>query len=144
MRGLILVICAAAEIAAAFSAQAAPAKGGHMPAPIVFFDIAGPDMAKQSAFYRTVFAWDVGPDGRFSAPATAPLAGALRADPAEKVLYIGVDDVTATLAKVVANGGRVVAPRFEVKGVVILGLFTDPAGNRLGLVEMSGAAPKVP
>ena len=115
-----------------------------MAAPIVFFDIAGPDMAKQSAFYRTVFEWDVTPDGRFSAPATAPLAGTLRTDPAEKVLYIGVDDVTAALAKVVANGGKVVAPRFEIKGVVILGLITDPAGNRLGLVEMSGAAPKVP
>jgi predicted enzyme related to lactoylglutathione lyase len=115
-----------------------------MAAPIVFFDIAGPDMARQAAFYRAVFAWDVAPDGRISAPVTAPLPGTLRADPAEKVLYFGVDDVTATLAKVVANGGTIVAPRFEVKGVVILGLFTDPAGNRLGLVELSGGAPKVP
>jgi len=115
-----------------------------MPAPIVFFDIAGPDMAKQAAFYRTVFDWDVAADGRFSAPAAAPLAGTLRTDPAEKVLYIGVDDVTAALARIVANGGQVVAPRFEIKGVVVLGLFTDPAGNRLGLVEMSGGKPKVP
>ena len=115
-----------------------------MPAPIVFFDIAGPDMAKQAAFYRTVFDWDVGPDGRFTAPAAAPLAGTLRADPAEKVFYLGVDDVTATLAKIVANGGQIVAPRFEVKGVVVLGLFTDPAGNRLGLVEIAGGKPKVP
>ena len=115
-----------------------------MPAPIVFFDIAGPDIANQSAFYRTVFGWEVGPDGRFSAPVTAPLSGTLRADPAEKVIYIGVDDVTATLAKIVANGGAVVAPRFEIKGVVVLALFTDPAGNRLGLVEMAGAAPKIP
>ena len=144
MRRLALVICAVAEIAAAFSAEAAPAKEFHMAAPIVFFDIAGPDMAKQLAFYRTVFDWDVAPDGRFSAPAPAPLAGTLRADPADKVLYIGVDDVTAALTKIVANGGQIVAPRFEIKGVVILGLFTDPAGNRLGLVEMSGGAPKVP
>ncbi len=115
-----------------------------MPAPIVFFDIAGPDMAKQAAFYRTVFDWDVGGDGRFAAPAASPLAGTLRADPAEKVLYLGVDDVTATLAKIVANGGQIVAPRFEVKGVVVLGLFTDPAGNRLGLVEMTSGKPKVP
>jgi len=119
-----------------------------MPAPIVFFDIAGPDMAKQAAFYRAVFDWDVAADGRFSVPLTAPpvgtLRGTLRADPTEKVLYIGVDDVTASLTKVVANGGQIVAPRFEIKGVVILGLFTDPAGNRLGLVEMAGSAPKIP
>ena len=115
-----------------------------MPAPIVFFDIAGPDLAKQAAFYRTVFDWDVAPDGRFTAPTAAPLPGTLRADPAEKVLYLGVDDVTATLAKIEANGGKTVAPRFEVKGVVVLGLFTDPAGNRLGLVEMAAGKPKIP
>ena len=115
-----------------------------MPAPIVFFDIAGPDTAKQAAFYSAVFDWDVAPDGRFTAPAAATLPGTLRADPAEKVLYVGVDDVTATLAKIVAHGGQIVTPRFEVKGVVVLGLFTDPAGNRLGLVEMAGGKPKIP
>ena len=115
-----------------------------MPAPIVFFDIAGPDMARQAAFYRTVFDWDVGPGGQFTAPAASPLPGTLRADPAGKIIYLGVDDVTATLARIVANGGKVVTPRFEVKGVVILGLFTDPAGNSMGLVEMAGGKPKVP
>lgn len=115
-----------------------------MPAPIIFFDIAGPDLGKQAAFYRTVFDWDIAPDGRFTAPAAAPLSATLRADPADKVLYFGVEDVSATLAKIVANGGQVVAPRFEIKGVVVLGLFTDPAGNRLGLVEMADGKPKIP
>ena len=144
MRTLGLAACAALGLALSHPALAAPANGAHMPAPIVFFDIAGPDMAKQAAFYRTVFDWDVAPDGRFTAPAAAPLAGTLRADPADKMLYLGVDDVTATLASIVANGGAVVAPRFEVKGVVVLGLFTDPAGNRLGLVEMKDGKPKIP
>jgi hypothetical protein len=32
-----------------------------------------------------------------------------------------------------------------VPGVVILGLFTDPAGNRMGVVELGpDGAPKVP
>ena len=53
-------------------------------------------------------------------------------------------DVTETLAKVIAAGGAINAPRFEVKGVVVLGLFSDPAGNRLGLVEMDGDQPKNP
>jgi hypothetical protein len=30
------------------------------PAPIVFFDIAGPDNAAQSAFYAKVFGWEIG------------------------------------------------------------------------------------
>lgn len=139
-----LAVCTAIGLAAVQPTQAAPAAGGRMPAPIVFFDIAGPDMASQAAFYRAVFDWDVGPDGRFAAPAATPLAGTLRADPAEKVLYIGVDDVSASLARIAAAGGQVVAPRFEIKGVVVLGLFTDPAGNRLGLVEMADGRPKVP
>jgi predicted enzyme related to lactoylglutathione lyase len=60
------------------------------------------------------------------------------------VIYFGVPDVTETLAKVIAAGGAINAPRFEVKGVVVLGLFSDPAGNRLGLVEMDGDQPKNP
>ena len=61
MRALGLMACAALGVALAHPAMAA--EGGHMPAPIVFFDIAGPDMAKQAAFYRTVFDWDIRPDG---------------------------------------------------------------------------------
>jgi predicted enzyme related to lactoylglutathione lyase len=60
------------------------------------------------------------------------------------VIYIGVDDVSAALAQVAAHGGKVVAARFEVKGVVVLGLFTDPAGNRMGLVELKDGRPKIP
>ena len=116
-----------------------------MPAPIVFFDIAGSDGARQVAFYRDVFGWVTGPGGTLSIPVSgSPLGGALRTDPANKIIYLGVDDVTASLAQVVAHGGKIVQPRFEVKGVVILGLFTDPAGNGMGLVEMKGGKPKVP
>lgn len=41
-------------------------------------------------------------------------------------------------------GGSVDTPRFEVPGVVVLGLFKDPAGNEMGLVEMEGDKPRVP
>ncbi len=115
------------------------------PAPIVFFDIAGPDMGKEAAFYRDVFGWETGPGGTLNVPVTgSTLSGALRQDPANKVIYLGVDDVTTSLAKVTAHGGKVIMPRFEVKGVVVLGLFTDPAGNAMGLVEMQGSKPKIP
>jgi len=115
-----------------------------MSAPIVFFDIAGPDPAAQAAFFSGVFGWNVGAGGQLSVSTAGPLPGTLRADPAEKVLYFGVEDITATLASVVAHGGAIDAPRFVVPGVVILGLFKDPAGNRLGLVEVRDGAPIVP
>lgn len=108
-----------------------------MPAPIVYFDIAGPTEANQSVFYERVFGWIPGQQSVVSVPVTGPrLSGTLRTDPADKVIYIGVPDVTATLAQIVENGGAIVAPRFEVQGVVVLGLFTDPAGNHMGLVEL--------
>ena len=108
-----------------------------MSAPIVFFDLAGPDAKVLGSFYRDVFGWEIGPTGAFSVRLGEPsLRATLRQDPAEKVLYIGVADVAKALNDVVANGGKIHAPRFEVKGVVVLGLFFDPAGNRMGLVEM--------
>lgn len=114
-------------------------------APIVFFDIAGPDLPVQRRFYADVFDWESAPTGHVSAPVPpGQLAGFLRTDPAAVLLYFGVPDVTATLAKIVAAGGSVAVPRFEVKGVVVLGLFNDAAGNRLGLVEMDGDKPRIP
>jgi uncharacterized protein len=112
-----------------------------MPAPIVFFDIAGPDSAKQKAFYSGVFGWSIDGAGRIG---NAGLPGTLRQDPADKGIYIGVPDVTAALKQIEAAGGTVIAPRFEVPGVVVLGLFKDPAGNTMGLVEMKDGKPKIP
>ncbi len=117
-----------------------------MPAPVVFFDIAAADSAGQAAFYKAVFDWDIAADGRFSVPAASPLPAALRVETtgADKVIYVGVPDIVATLAQITQRGGAVVFPRLEVPGVVVIALFTDPAGNRMGLVEMDGERPKVP
>jgi predicted enzyme related to lactoylglutathione lyase len=134
---LALFVVALATPAAA---QQAPAT----PAPVVFFDIAGPDQARQQKFYRELFGWKIAPDGSFSVPVTPPLQTLIRPDPADKVFYIGVDDVTATLQRVVANGGTIEVPRLEVPGRVILGMLKDPAGNRVGLVEMKDGKAKVP
>ena len=116
-----------------------------MPAPIVFFDIAGPDTAGQKAFYDAVLGIKTDAMGQFQAPAIGPTIPALlRGDPKETVVYFGVDDINATMEKVTAHGGKIHAPRFAVPGVVILGLFFDPAGNRVGLVEMKNGKPIVP
>ena len=121
-------------------ATPSPAQPGQprAPAPIVYFDIAGPSQARQLGFYEKVFGWTAGPDGRVSVPVSGShLSGTLRTDPAAKVIYLGVPDVSATLREVAANGGKIIAPRFEVKGVAGLALFTDPAGNAMGLVELT-------
>jgi hypothetical protein len=44
--------------------------------------------------------------------------------------------VAATLDQISAEDGPVEALRLVVLGLVILGLYRDPAGNRIGLVEI--------
>ena len=112
--------------------------------PIVFFDVAGPDSTKLASFYLGVFGWEPNQRGNVSVPVTSPLSGTIRKGSNEMRVYIGVPDVTASLALVREHGGTVDSPRFEVPGVVVLGLFKDPAGNPMGLVEMIGDAPRIP
>jgi predicted enzyme related to lactoylglutathione lyase len=112
--------------------------------PIVFMDLAGPDDAALRSFYSSVFQWDIDDQGRFDIAASGSIPCAIRQDPAEKRVYIGVPDVAGHLSSIEAAGGTIDAPRFEVPGVVVLGLFRDPAGNPMGLIEMDGDKPRIP
>ena len=115
-----------------------------MSQPIVFFDIAGPDDVDLRNFYSKMFGWTTDESGQFQVTVSSPIDAAIRKDPAEKRLYVGVPDITSALDRIEAAGGSIDVPRFEVPGVVVLGLFRDPAGNPMGLVEMDGSAPVVP
>lgn len=106
-----------------------------MGAPIVFFDIAGPDSVKLREFYAGVFDWKIDDKLAIDGTSTGGLAGTLRNDPTEKIIYIGVTDINATLQTIVKAGGQIDVPRMVVPGVVTFALFRDPAGNRMGLVE---------
>jgi len=105
-----------------------------MPAPIVFFDIAGPDAAKLKNFYAENFGWEIDAANGITTPG---LKGTIRQDPPETLIYLGVPDINAALKKIEEGGGSVVLPRMVVPGVVTLALFKDPAGNRMGLVEIA-------
>jgi len=120
-------------------------KNCETPAPVVFFDIAGPDVEKLTDFYSRTFAWKIDLNNNIDKATTGGLGGSLlKKDIPDKIIYLGVPDVTAALQKVAAAGGTILAPRLEVKGVVILGLFKDPAGNTMGLVETVKGKIKIP
>jgi predicted enzyme related to lactoylglutathione lyase len=108
-----------------------------MTTPIVFFDIAGPDAAGLRAFYSRLFGWSI---NDHLAIDTGRLQGTLRQDPAEKIIYLGVADIDARLAAINAAGGKTDVPRTVIPGVVTFALFSDPAGNRMGLVETKAAS----
>jgi predicted enzyme related to lactoylglutathione lyase len=108
-----------------------------MSAPIVFFDIAGPDAGQLKDFYASVLGWKIDAAFAIDGQSTGGLRGTLRQDPAEKILYFGTADIEAMLKTIVNAGGTVDVPRMVVPGVVTFALFRDPAGNRMGLVETS-------
>jgi predicted enzyme related to lactoylglutathione lyase len=127
-----IALLAALALFAGAGAKASPTAPAAA-APIVFFDIAGPDAAALKSFYSANFGWSINGANAIKTPA---LEGTLRQDPPEKIIYIGVADINASLKAIVASGGSVVIPRSVVPNVVIFALFKDPAGNRMGLVEI--------
>jgi predicted enzyme related to lactoylglutathione lyase len=112
--------------------------------PVVFFSIFGPNGSELQRFYADVFEWKAAANGDVTVPVTSPLMGTIEQGTPETLIYIGVADVAATLQNVVARGGTIRFPRTEVPGRVVLGMFKDPAGNSVGLVEMVNGKAKVP
>jgi predicted enzyme related to lactoylglutathione lyase len=111
-----------------------------MGAPIVYFEVAGPDQVALKTFYADVFGWAIDAQAGIAASSTGGIRGGIRADPPEKVIYLGVADIVASLRQIEGAGGLTVLPRTVVPGVVTFALFTDPAGNRLGLVETASVS----
>ena len=122
------------------SAQSAGGTG----APVVFFSIFGPQGEQLQQFYSGLFEWKIAPNGDVMTAVSSPLPANIGKGEAETIVYVGVDDITATLAKVKERGGTIRFPRFEVPGRVVLAVFKDPAGNSVGLVELENGNVKIP
>ena len=55
------------------------------------------------------------------------------------LFYVGVDDVEAALARAEALGGRRVLGPDGVPGTLVVGRFTDPEGNLVGVAGTASA-----
>ena len=113
-------------------------------APVVFFSIFGPQGEQLQQFYSGLFEWKIAPNGDVMTAVSSPLPASIGKGEAETIVYVGVDDITTTLAKVKERGGTIRFPRIEVPGRVVLAVFKDPAGNSVGLVELENGKVKVP
>jgi hypothetical protein len=105
-----------------------------------YLHIPAADVRAAAAFYGEVFGWTIhnADSARpgFETP-NGNLGGAWMSDQtpmgdAGLLLYIYVDDVEATVAKITANGGEIVAEPYP-QGTLRVATFRDPAGNLLGL-----------
>jgi uncharacterized protein len=103
----------------------------------------GADCHVTGTFYASVFGWDVDDDGttvRFRDP-SGRVGGAFvgHLEPANSggpLLYLGSDDLDATVSAAVAKGaGVVLGPTLIAEGVGRRALLRDPAGSVLGVFE---------
>jgi predicted enzyme related to lactoylglutathione lyase len=112
--------------------------------PIVHFEFMGPDGDAQKEFYSNIFDWKLtaveGYGGYFlTETGEGQLAGAIGQGSEEMshyvTVYVQVDGIDATLEKIEEAGGKTLLPRTEIPDMVTYALFSDPAGNMVGLVE---------
>jgi len=111
-----------------------------MPNPVVHFEIGCPDLEKSREFFRAVFGWEGEACGPYSASLPTGVDRGIEGfttclghEPHQYVLvYIEVDDVTATLETITAHGGETMIPATKAPAGTFA-WFKDPSGNMLGL-----------
>ena len=114
----------------------------HADGKICYIEMPAIDINRSSSFYKTVFGWNirVRGDGAIAFDDTiGEVSGAwvLNRKPMTEVgllFYIMVDDIEATIKKVIANGGTIIQPVGK-DAPEITARFTDPAGNIMGLYQ---------
>ena len=107
------------------------------------FELSTPDLEKTAAFYRAAFGWTVekweGPieywlvsTGDASTPG---INGGLMFNPGftGTINTIEVEDIDASIAAVLANGGEILFPKDVIPGVGYMAYFKDNCGITVGL-----------
>jgi len=120
-----------------------PPSSGAKPAanPVTWFEIVGKDSGKLRDFYAKIFGWQynlppdmdygmIGGDGRGIG---GGVGGAGDGRP-HAIWYAEVENPEAKMKEIVAAGGEEAMPVMN-GGMVTFGLFTDPAGNLVGIFK---------
>ena len=124
--------------------------------PVVHFEIIGKDPAKLRGYFGELFGWEFDVPSPVSEAVSDPasygfvnrmttgdgtgIPGGVGGGPgyeAHAVFYVAVPDVEAALAKAESLGGkRLMGPERAPSGLVV-GHFTDPEGNLVGVAGLS-------
>jgi predicted enzyme related to lactoylglutathione lyase len=123
-----------------------------MGAPVVHFEIMGKDAEKLREYYSTLFGWEFSTDNEMNygvvsreenlTPEGMGIGGGIGAAPegydGHVTFYVTVPDVEAALVQAESLGGsRMMGPE-EIMGRMILGMFKDPEGHVIGLINPVG------
>jgi uncharacterized protein len=117
--------------------------------PIVHVEIPASDLKEASKFYAEVFGWQIDTSSMEDYPMFAaeggPGGGFVQlSDTAHSVgrplLFIGTDDIDASLAAVEAHGGKTLMTRTAIPHVGWWAVFDDSVGNTLALYTRDDTA----
>ena len=118
--------------------------------PVVHFEIIGTDPAKLRGYYGELFGWEFDTSGPIAPEVSEPgnygftqlseipggVGGGRAYDP-HVVVYVAVPDVEAALRKAESLGGtRTMGPAKAPGRDLVVGQFTDPEGNLIGLASV--------
>jgi len=110
--------------------------------PIVHIEFATTDPQAAGAFYAKLFGWKIEnmPEMNYvTFGAEGGVGGGFpKADnemykPGDVLVYVGTDDIDASLARVESLGGKTLMPKTEIPTVGWFGIFSDPTGTRVAL-----------
>jgi predicted enzyme related to lactoylglutathione lyase len=117
--------------------------------PVVHFEIMGKDAEKLRGYYSDLFGWQFNTDNPMNygvvareanqAPDGSGIGGGIGAAPegyeGHVTFYVAVPDVEEALSKAESLGGeRMMGPE-EIMGRMVLGMFKDPEGHVIGLIN---------
>jgi len=113
-----------------------------MPNPVVHFEIVGKNQQVLDTFYKEVFGWQltpVMPIYSMVAKEEGGIAGGIGAftdTPDYVTVYVEVVDINASFAAVESHGGKkLFGPHPLPDNTALIGMFTDPEGHTLGLIQ---------
>jgi predicted enzyme related to lactoylglutathione lyase len=112
---------------------------------ICYLEIPATDVERSAAFYERVFGWQARLRGDGSTAfddsvgevSGAWVTGRPPSPTPGLLIYVMVDSVAETVAKVVASGGEIVQ-QIGVDAPEITARFRDPGGNVIGLYQEPG------
>ena len=109
--------------------------------PVVWFEIMGKNGNALRSFYADLFGWEyeVAPEldyGMVESNGGRGICGGVGTSREKYVtFYVAMPSIKASLEAVAERGGTTLMPRTELPGGTVVGMFVDPEGNAVGLVE---------
>jgi predicted enzyme related to lactoylglutathione lyase len=122
--------------------KAAPPKAKLIKHEIVHWEIQAQNPSLLHDFYGEALGWDIDANnpmkyGMVASGGPTGINGGIGGSPApgsRVLVYAQVASIPALLERIESLGGKIVMPRTDI-GPVVMGLYEDPEGNLMGLLE---------